>query len=107
VPERGSTVRQRASHKRRGLSQAYDREGERESSARGREGIVRRPRRHALLYVGEPPERAEVPAGGLARVDPGEILDSAVWRGGATSSPDPARMDTALDGYGAARSCVM
>jgi len=29
------------------------------------------------LYVGEPPERIDVPAGGLARVDPGEPLQSA------------------------------
>ncbi len=29
------------------------------------------------LYVGEPPERIDVPAGGLVRVDPGTALQSA------------------------------
>jgi mannose-6-phosphate isomerase-like protein (cupin superfamily) len=29
------------------------------------------------LYVGEPPERIDVPAGGLGRVDPGIALQSA------------------------------
>jgi quercetin dioxygenase-like cupin family protein len=29
------------------------------------------------LYVGEPPERIDVPAGGLVRVDPGVPLQSA------------------------------
>jgi quercetin dioxygenase-like cupin family protein len=29
------------------------------------------------LYVGEPPERVDVPAGGLVRVDPGVPLQSA------------------------------
>jgi mannose-6-phosphate isomerase-like protein (cupin superfamily) len=29
------------------------------------------------LYVGEPPERVDVPAGGLVRVDPGTPLQSA------------------------------
>jgi mannose-6-phosphate isomerase-like protein (cupin superfamily) len=29
------------------------------------------------MYVGEPPERVEVPAGGLVRVDPGVPLQSA------------------------------
>ena len=29
------------------------------------------------LYVGEPPERIDVPAGGLVRVDPGTPLQSA------------------------------